>query len=95
MPHLAAPFKMGLAQRLRSILRETATRQADQANGDGRLDPAAMRKFLRELAWSMYSRSVDSMLLEDVYPLAKEFFPGHDENALTECERAPRSALGR
>jgi hypothetical protein len=43
-----------------------------------------MREFLRTLAWSMYSRASDSMAIEDVLPLAKDFFPGQDESALTE-----------
>jgi hypothetical protein len=32
----------------------------------------------------MYSRAADSMAIEDVLPLAKSFFPGQDEGALTE-----------
>lgn len=68
----------------RGILRETAKRQRDQTEGKGRLESELMRDFLRALAWEMYTRSVDSMDPSDVIPLAKKYFPGHDESAIAE-----------
>jgi hypothetical protein len=53
----------------RSILAETSARQADQVGGKGRLEPEAMRAFLRAVAWLMYTRSVDSLDVADVAPL--------------------------
>lgn len=63
----------------RSILAETSERQADQATGEGRLEPAAMRAFLRSVAWMMYTRTVDSLDVADVQPLIEAFKGKHDE----------------
>jgi hypothetical protein len=63
----------------RSILAETSERQADQATGEGRLEPDAMRAFLRSVAWMMYTRSVDSLDIADVQPLIESFEGKHDE----------------
>jgi energy-coupling factor transporter ATP-binding protein EcfA2 len=68
----------------RSILKETAKRQVDQTSGHGRLAPKEMRQFLRALAWSMYSRTQDSLSVEDVGPIARRIFPGADEAALAD-----------
>ena len=69
----------------RAILFETAERQVQQAaEGKGRLDPARMRKFLRELAWEMFLRSVDSMEPVDVGPILASFYPDATESDLSE-----------
>lgn len=68
----------------RSIMQETALRQRDQAEGAGRLSPDKMHEFLREIAWFMYSLSKDALGIEDIFPLAKQFFPDKDESALGE-----------
>jgi len=66
----------------RGILHETAMRQSEQASGEGRLEPRQMRRFLRAVALEMYQRSVDSLMIEDVVSLAKEFFKGRDDVAM-------------
>jgi hypothetical protein len=68
----------------RSILAETSHRQSEQAEGIGRLDPKKMRDFLRELAWEMHHRSVDSMDPADVMPVLKSFYPEKQEQDLAE-----------
>jgi NACHT domain len=68
----------------RHILAETARRQQDQTAGQGRLEPDAMRKFLRELAWRMYKEGRDSMDLGDVLPALQAFFPQSSEADLSE-----------
>ncbi|MFH1738036.1 MAG: NACHT domain-containing protein [bacterium] len=68
----------------RSILAETATRQTEQTTGEGRLDPAKMRDFLRSLAWEMYSRSTDSMDPPDVMPILSKFYPDASEVDMSE-----------
>jgi hypothetical protein len=63
----------------RSILAETSTRQAAQVAGKGRLEPDAMRGFLRAVAWLMYTRSVDSLDIADVAPLLEGLRAGQDD----------------
>lgn len=70
----------------RGILHETTRRQQGQVPslsvGEGRLDSDKMREFLRGIAWTMYVRGVDSLEIEDILPLAKDFFKGGDDVAL-------------
>lgn len=68
----------------RSILAETASRQVDQADGLGRLDPNQMREFLRSLSWEMYSRSTDSMDPAEVIPLLAKYYPDTSEADMSE-----------
>jgi len=63
----------------RSILAETAARQVQQAEGEGRLEPDQMRGFLRSLAWEMYRLSTDSMDPPAVLPIIHEFWPEKTE----------------
>lgn len=91
--HTSGLFELGAfsdavdkAYLYRGILHETAMRQVTQAEGRGRLEPTQMRSFLREIAWAMYSRSIDSMELQDVIPVARTFFGsvGLDDLAVSE-----------
>jgi len=68
----------------RAILAETARRQIGQAEGRGRLEPDAMRKFLRAIAWEMYVRSTDTLEVEAVVPIVKMLFPRHEDAILHE-----------
>ena len=79
-----AAKKIEKAYLYRSILAETSHRQVEQAEGTGRLDPKKMRDFLRELAWEMHSRSVDSMDPFEVMPILKRFYPNENEQDLAE-----------
>jgi|GEM_PF-5526096 len=69
----------------RGILHETASRQLEQVSGQGRLEPERMRKFLRGVALEMYQRSIDSMAVQDVIPIAHMFFSDvSDDVAMSE-----------
>lgn len=63
----------------RSILAETAQRQLEQAQGQGRLSDIEMRRFLRAVAWEMYSTSRDSLEYSEVDPILSRFFPTRNE----------------
>jgi hypothetical protein len=83
----------------RSILAETSTRQSGQVVGAGRLEPKAMRSFLRAVAWLMYTRSVDSLDVADVAPLLEDVpieGDGLDTSQLAEVAilNAPELAKG-
>jgi hypothetical protein len=83
----------------RSILAETSERQSGQVVGEGRLEPEAMRKFLRSVAWLMYIRSVDSLDVVDVTPLLESLRDEHgglDSSQLAEVAvlNAPELARG-
>ncbi|MEA2233885.1 MAG: hypothetical protein QOD83_3701 [Solirubrobacteraceae bacterium] len=83
----------------RSILAETSVRQAHQVAGKGRLEPDAMRMFLRSVAWLMYTRSVDSLDVADVTPLldaCRHEDSGLDSGQLAEVAvlNAPELAKG-
>jgi hypothetical protein len=64
-----------------SIMADTARRQTAQASGKGRFDQHEIRRFLRHLAWEMYSRETDSLEFSEVTPLIRELHP-----ALTEAD---------
>jgi hypothetical protein len=64
--------KIDKAYLYRSILAETSTRQSEAVAGAGRLEPKAMRAFLRAVAWLMYTQSVDSLDVADVTPLLSQ-----------------------
>jgi hypothetical protein len=64
-----------------SIMADTARRQTAQASGKGRFDQHEIRRFLRHLAWEMYSRGTDSLEFSEVVPLIRELHP-----ALTEAD---------
>jgi hypothetical protein len=68
----------------RSIMADTAQRQTTQTEGQGRFDHSAMQRFLRLLAWEMYSRETDSLDFDDVIPLIQQFYPGATETEATE-----------
>lgn len=68
----------------RSILAETATRQREQTDGSGRLEPRQMRELLRAIAWRMYKDGRDSMDPNEVLPILDSFFPGRSEAELGE-----------
>jgi hypothetical protein len=68
----------------RSIMAETSRRQTSQAEGRGRLEPDAMRRFLRAIAWEMYVRSTDTLEVEAVAPLLRRFFPQQEDALLQE-----------
>jgi hypothetical protein len=79
LPSPDAGIRIDKAYLYRSILAETSERQADQVSGQGRLEPEAMRSFLRSVAWLMYTRSVDSLDVSDVTPLIDSLKATHDE----------------
>jgi len=68
----------------RSILQETAARQEERADGEGRMDAARLRQFLRSLAWEMYQRQTDSMDPVDVEPLLQELYRDKPETERAE-----------
>jgi hypothetical protein len=68
----------------RSIMADTAQRQMTQAEGQGRFDRSQMQRFLRFLAWEMYSRETDSLDFEDVVPLVQRFYSGATEAEVAE-----------
>jgi ATPase family associated with various cellular activities (AAA) len=68
----------------RSIMADTAQRQTTQAEGQGRFDRAQMQRFMRFLAWTMYSRGTDSLDFDDVIPLVQRFYPDASEAEVTE-----------
>ncbi|WP_158641970.1 NACHT domain-containing NTPase [Corallococcus sp. AB018] len=68
----------------RSILAETSRRQTTQTVGRGWLEPEAMRKFLRAIAWEMYIRTTDTLEVETVVPIVRKLFPKHEEVMLSE-----------
>jgi hypothetical protein len=68
----------------RGILHETAARQNEKLQGEGRLEPSQLRRFLRLVAWEMYRRSVDSLEPNDIIPIAKKFFPTRDDVAIVD-----------
>lgn len=68
----------------RSIMADTVRRQATQASGTGRFDHQQMQRFLRHLAWQMYSRETDSLEFHEVMPLVRELYPDATESDASE-----------
>jgi hypothetical protein len=68
----------------RSIMADTAERQATQAEGRGRFDRSQMQRFLRFLAWEMYGRGTDSLDFDEVVPLVHQFYPDATETEVAE-----------
>lgn len=68
----------------RSIMADTASRQASQAAGKGRLEGDKMREFLRDLAWEMFMRSSDSLDPSEVVPILSRFYPRDNDADLSE-----------
>lgn len=68
----------------RSIMADTVRRQTAQASGTGRFDHQQMQRFLRHLAWQMYSRETDSLEFHEVMPLVRELYPDATESDASE-----------
>jgi hypothetical protein len=68
----------------RSIMADTVRRQTTQASGTGRFDQQQMQRFLRHLAWQMYSRETDSLEFHEVMPLVRELYPDATESDASE-----------
>ncbi|MDB5711534.1 MAG: hypothetical protein JWL96_3604, partial [Sphingomonas bacterium] len=68
----------------RSIVADTAVRQEDQAGGRNRLNPQQMRRFVRAIAWEMYSTGREALDVSEGLPILRSIYPGATESDLSE-----------
>lgn len=68
----------------KSIVADTALRQDDQTGGRNRLTPDQMRRFVRAIAWEMYSTGREALDVTEGLPILRSILPGATESDLSE-----------
>ncbi|WP_083942790.1 NACHT domain-containing protein [Sphingomonas soli] len=68
----------------RSIVADTALRQDDQTGGRNRLSPDQMRRFVRAIAWEMYSTGREALDVTEGLPILRSILPEATESDLSE-----------